>query len=163
MHIQSCTVCCKTESVKMVPLEVYHCLYKVFSNLSGNWPAYHRQNHLDHYLYTSIESTNWLLDCGIATAGILQKGRSRIPLDLFDTQNKEIFSASCHFEEKKNVCLTSYTVKTKPKGKEKPQIQVLWLHKKQNGYTSLAEWLLYHQIKVLSLGYGSPPVYVEYS
>ena len=27
-------------------------------------------------LYTSIESTNWLLDCSIATVGTLQKGRS---------------------------------------------------------------------------------------
>ena len=37
----------------------------------------------------------------------------------FDTQNRGIFSATCHFEkEKKNICLTSYTVKTKSKGKK---------------------------------------------
>ena len=60
------------------------------------------------FLYTSIESTNWLLDQGIATAGTLQKGRNGIPSNLFDTQNREIFSAACHFEkEKKNICLTS--------------------------------------------------------
>ena len=70
-------------------------------------------------LYTSIESTNRLLDCGIATVGTLQKGRSGIPYKLFDTQNREIFSTTCNFEkEKKNICLTSYTVKTKPKGKK---------------------------------------------
>ena len=70
-------------------------------------------------LYTSIESTNWLLDRSIAIVGILQKGRSGIPSDLFDTQNREIFSTTCHFEkEKKNICLTSYTVKTKSKGKK---------------------------------------------
>ena len=40
-------------------------------------------------LYTSIESTNWLLDRGIATVGTLQKGRSGIPSDLFDTQNRD--------------------------------------------------------------------------
>ena len=71
------------------------------------------------FLYTSTESTNWLLDHGIATAGTLQKGRNGIPSNLFDTQNREIFSATCHFEkEKKNICLTSYTVKTKSKGKK---------------------------------------------
>ena len=40
-------------------------------------------------LYTSIESTNWLLDGSIATIGTLQKGRSRIPSDLFDIQNRD--------------------------------------------------------------------------
>ena len=34
-------------------------------------------------LYISIESTNWLLDRGIATVGTLQKGRSGIPSDPF--------------------------------------------------------------------------------
>ena len=64
-------------------------------------------------LYTlSIESTNWLLDLGIATVG-------RITSAIFDTQNREISNATFHFEkEKKNICLTSYTVKTKSKGKK---------------------------------------------
>ena len=70
-------------------------------------------------LYTSIESTNWLLDHGIATVGTSQKGRSGIPPELFDTQNREIFNVACHFEkEKKNICLTSFTVKTMSKGKK---------------------------------------------
>ena len=70
-------------------------------------------------LYTSIESTNSLLDRSIATVGTLQKGRNRILSELFDTQNREIFSATCHFEkEKKNIWLTSYTVKTESKGKK---------------------------------------------
>ena len=70
-------------------------------------------------LYTSTESINWLLDRGIATVGTLQKGRSGIRSDFFGTQNREILSATCHFEkEKKNICLTSYTVKTKSKGKK---------------------------------------------
>ena len=70
-------------------------------------------------LYTSIEATDWLLDCGIATVGTLQKVRSGIPSELFDTQNREIFSATCHSEkEKKNICLKSYSVKTKSKGKK---------------------------------------------
>ena len=41
-------------------------------------------------LYTSTDSTNWLLDRDIATVGTLQKGKSQIPHELFDTQNKEI-------------------------------------------------------------------------
>ena len=70
-------------------------------------------------LYTSIEATDWLLDCGIATVGTLQKVRSGIPSELFDTQNREIFSATCHSEkEKKCICLKSYSVKTKSKGKK---------------------------------------------
>ena len=70
-------------------------------------------------LYTSIEATDWLLDCGIATVGTLQKVRSGIPSELFDTQNREIFSATCHFEkEKKDICLTSHTIKRKSRGKK---------------------------------------------
>ena len=70
-------------------------------------------------LYTSIESTNWLLDRGIATVGTLQKGRRGIPYDLFDTQNREIFSATCYFEkEKKSICVIPYTVKIKSKGEK---------------------------------------------
>ena len=40
-------------------------------------------------LYASIDSTNQLLDCGIATVGTLQKGRSGIPSELFDTQSRD--------------------------------------------------------------------------
>ena len=70
-------------------------------------------------LYISIESTNWLLDRGIAAVATLQKGRSGILSELFGTKSREIFSATCHFEkEKKNICLTSYTVKAKSKGKK---------------------------------------------
>ena len=36
-------------------------------------------------LYARIESTNWLLDRGIATVGTLQKGRNGIPSEPFDT------------------------------------------------------------------------------
>ena len=70
-------------------------------------------------LSTSIESTNWLLDRGIVTVGTLQKGRRGIPSELFETQNRDIFSATFHFEkEKKNIFLTPYTVKTKSKRKK---------------------------------------------
>ena len=85
-------------------------------------------------LCTSIESTNWLLDRGIATIGTLQKGRSGILSDLFDTQNRKIFSATSHFEkEKKNICLTSCTVKTK--SKRKKNVVVLWTSRLLHGKT----------------------------
>ena len=49
----------------------------------------------------------------------LQKGRSGIPSELFGTKNREIFSATFHFEkEKKNIYLTSYTVQAKSKVKK---------------------------------------------
>ena len=58
--------------------------------------------------YTRINSRNWLLDYGVTTVGTLQKGRSEIPSELFNTHNREIFSAICHFEKKKkNISLTS--------------------------------------------------------
>ena len=97
----------------------------------------------------------------------------------------EIFSATCHFEkQKKNICLTSYTVKIKSKGKKDvvvlstsrpfhektiddgkkkvPNNQVLRLHKRWNGCSRADEWLQYHQIKVLPLGFGSLIIYVGY-
>ena len=49
----------------------------------------------------------------------MQKWRSGISSDFFDTQNRDIFSATCHFEkEKKNIFPTSYTVKIKSRGKK---------------------------------------------
>ena len=88
------------------------------TKVESGQPIISRTNSIN-CLYVSIESTNWLLAGSIATVGALQKGSSGIPSDIFDTQNKEIFSATCHFEkEKKNIYLTSYTVKTKSKGKK---------------------------------------------
>ena len=88
------------------------------TEMEANQPITGRIISADH-LYTSIESTNWLLDRGIATIGTLKKGRSGRPFEIFDIPNREIFNATCHFEkEKKNIYLTSYTVKTKSKGKK---------------------------------------------
>ena len=52
-------------------------------------------------LCTCIESTNWLLDRSIATVETLQRRRSGILSELFDTQNREIFSVTCHFERRR--------------------------------------------------------------
>ena len=79
----------------------------------------HGKNISTDRLYTSIEHANWLLDQNITTVGTVQKGRQGIPDKLLDTTNREIFSKTCHFEkDKKDLCLTSYTVKTKSKGKK---------------------------------------------
>ena len=83
----------------------------------------HGRNISTDRLYTSIECANWLLDQNITTVGTVQKGRQGIPDELFDTTNREIFSKTCHFEKgKKDLCLTSYTVKTKSKGKKNVEI-----------------------------------------
>ena len=48
------------------------------TEMEADQPITGRTISTDH-LYTSIESTNWLLDRGIATVGTLQKGRSGKP------------------------------------------------------------------------------------
>ena len=69
-------------------------------------------------LYTSIESANYFLAWDITTEGTFQK--VSIPSELFDTKSRDEFSTSCHFEQdKNNIYLTSYTVKTESKGKKR--------------------------------------------
>ena len=80
-------------------------------------------------LYTSIEITSWLIHRGITIVG-----KSVISSELFDTQKRKIFCATCHVEtEKKNICLSSYTVKTKSKGKK--NVVVLWTSRLLHGKT----------------------------
>ena len=51
--------------------------------------------------------------------GTLQKGCIGISEELFDTKNREVYSATCHFEQDmKDIALTSYTAKTKSNGKK---------------------------------------------
>ena len=59
-----------------------------------------RQNNL-YRPYWSIVSANRLLAWSITTEGTLQKGRLDIPLELFDTKDRDEFSANCYFEEDK--------------------------------------------------------------
>ena len=55
----------------------------------------------------------------ITTVGTVQKGQHGIPHKLFDVKGREKFSVTCHYEEKeKDMCITSYTVTTKSKGKK---------------------------------------------
>ena len=71
-------------------------------------------------LYISVEIANWLLEKNIAIVGVVQKGRVGFPREVFDTKSREVLSKTCHFEKnKKDLCLSSYTVQTKSKGKKK--------------------------------------------
>ena len=69
-------------------------------------------------MYTSVELSKWLLTRNIATVGTVQKCRHGIPHELFDIRRREKFSVTYHYKEKeKDMCITSYTVTTKSKGK----------------------------------------------
>ena len=70
-------------------------------------------------LYTRIESANWLLAQDIIIVGILLKRTQGILSEFFDTKDRDELSATCQFEkDKKDICLMSYTVKTKSKDKK---------------------------------------------
>ena len=61
----------------------------------------------------------WLLIRDITMLGILQKGREGVLSELSDIKDRNKFSATIHFEkDKKDICLTSRTVKTKSKSKK---------------------------------------------
>ena len=70
-------------------------------------------------LYSNVEIANWLLEKNITIVGTVQKGRVGFPEEVFDTKNREVLSKTFHFEkDKKDLCLSSYTVQTKSKGKK---------------------------------------------
>ena len=69
-------------------------------------------------LYRSISLANWLLGRKITCVGILNHNSLGIPTELKNTSEREEFSVTCHYESvKKDLCLLSYTVKTKSTGK----------------------------------------------
>ena len=74
---------------------------------------------MDHS-YTNIEIANWLLEKNITTILVtVQKGRLGFPEEVFDTKNLEVLSKTWHFEkDKKDSCLSLYTVQTKSNGKK---------------------------------------------
>ena len=59
----------------------------------------------------------WVLSRDITTVGTLNTNRVGIPKELKDVKGREEFSVTCHFEqEHKNLCLVTYSVKTKSTG-----------------------------------------------
>ena len=70
-------------------------------------------------LYTSIEQANWILSKGITNLGTMDVKRIGIPDELKEGKTRDVFSITSHYEEQeKNICLNTYTVKTKSKGKK---------------------------------------------
>ena len=70
-------------------------------------------------LYTSVEIANWLLEKNITIVGTVRKVRVGFPEEAFDIENREVLNKTCHFgKDKKDLCLSSYTVQTKSKGKK---------------------------------------------
>ena len=70
-------------------------------------------------LYTSAEQAEWLLEHNITNVGTLLTNRIGIPAELKECKTRDVYSTTCHFEkEDKDLCLMSYTVRTKSKGKK---------------------------------------------
>ena len=70
-------------------------------------------------LYTNILLANWIHGRKITCVGTLNHNRQGIPTELKNTSEREEFSVTCHYESlKKDLCLLSYTVKTKSSSKK---------------------------------------------
>ena len=70
-------------------------------------------------MHTSIALTNWLLENNITAVGTLNTTRIGVPDEVKKSEGRDEFSATCHFEAQNgNLCLNSYTVKTKSKDKK---------------------------------------------
>ena len=88
-------------------------------------------------MYTSIALANWLMENNITTVGTLNTTRTGVPDELKKAEGRDEFSATCHFEAHNgNLCLNSYTVKTKSKGKKNVLLLTTMrpLHKKTKCY-----------------------------
>ena len=78
------------------------------------------QNISTGFLYTRTAAAKWLFEQNITTVGTAQKKRTRIWPEFFVTKNSKVFSkAHCFEKEKKDSCLTSYTVQSKSKSRKK--------------------------------------------
>ena len=83
-------------------------------NQTANNVKLQRQNISMDCLYTNISLANWLLGRKITFVGALNHNPQVIPTELKNTYKRKEFSVTCQYEfVKKNLCLLSYTVKTK--------------------------------------------------
>ena len=70
-------------------------------------------------LYTSVAIAKWLREKSITVIGTLMTNRIGIPDEVKAVRHSENFSTTVHFkEERKDMALCSYNVKTKSKGKK---------------------------------------------
>ena len=85
-------------------------------------------------LYTILSLANWLLGRKITCVGTLNHNRQGIPTELKNTSKQVEFSVTCHYESvKKDLCLLSYTVKTKSSSKN--NVLLLFTMRPLNGIT----------------------------
>ena len=92
-------------------------VYYLVNQTANNVELQGRNISMDR-LYRSISLANWLLGRKITCVGILNHNSLGIPTELKNTSEREEFSVTCHYESvKKDLCLLSYTVKTKSTGK----------------------------------------------
>ena len=70
-------------------------------------------------LYTSISTTKWLLERDITVVGTLVSNRVGLPAELKDGKERNEFDSTIHWEkEDGDICLCTYTTKSKSKGKK---------------------------------------------
>ena len=92
-------------------------VYYLVNQTANNVELQGRNISMDR-LYRSISLANWLLGRKITCVGILNHNSLGILTELKNTSEREEFSVTCHYESvKKDLCLLSYTVKTKSTGK----------------------------------------------
>ena len=92
-------------------------VYYLVNQTANNVELQGRNISMDR-LYRSISLANWLLGRKITCVVILNHNSLGIPTELKNTSEREEFSVTCHYESvKKDLCLLSYTVKTKSTGK----------------------------------------------
>ena len=85
-------------------------------------------------LYTILSLANWLLGRKITCVGTLNHNRQGIPTELKNTSERVEFSVTYHYESvKKDLCLLSYTVKTKSSSKN--NVLLLFTMRLLNGIT----------------------------
>ena len=78
------------------------------------------RNATHNTFHRSIPSVNWLLSHGIISVGALQSNKRRIPTELKNAAERELYSHLCFWEkEKKKQTLHSYLVKVKSIGLRK--------------------------------------------
>ena len=120
LSVQSLPLCWETR--KRVGKATLHRLYRKLCLLScqSSYKVELQDRNISmDRLYTSISLANWLLGKKITCRGTLNHNRQGIPTELKNTSKREEFLLTCHYESvKKDLCLLSYTVKTKSSGKK---------------------------------------------
>ena len=93
-----------------------NCVRYLVNQTANDVELQGRNISMDH-LYTNISLADWLLGRQTTCVGTLNHNRQGIPTDLKNASEPEEYSVTYHYESvKKDLCLLSYTVKTKSSG-----------------------------------------------